>query len=207
MQTIDKSTFRDLLRSAGRSQKDLADHLGVNPSAISRLISGERRLTAEEAQKMAQYLNISLSKILGVFHGNIAPLHGRTFSVLNYVGAGGKVYPIDDYEPGTGMYEVELPPNLEPETDWIALQVRGDSMYPQMEDGWLVWYRRQTDGVNPDSLNRISVVKLTEDGSVMVKRLRPGRQPGLYDLESVNAPPIRDAELEWAEPIAAIQPR
>lgn len=46
----------------------------------------------------------------------------------------------------------------------------------------------------------------TEDGRVLVKRLLRGSQPGLFDLESIVGPTIRDVRLNWAAEILAVVP-
>lgn len=48
--------IRDGLRQPGKTQVGLAKALGLDPSAVSRLVRGERELLANEIQKAAGYL-------------------------------------------------------------------------------------------------------------------------------------------------------
>jgi len=45
------------LEKHGKTQKELADHLGWDPSAMSRLLSGSRLLKVDELAEIAKFLN------------------------------------------------------------------------------------------------------------------------------------------------------
>lgn len=49
--------IRDGLAAPGRTQRGLADALGLDPSAVSRLLAGERQLRAAEIPVIAAYLD------------------------------------------------------------------------------------------------------------------------------------------------------
>ena len=87
----------------------------------------------------------------------------------------------------------------------MAVRVRGDSMHP-MRDGWLLFYRRDHAGVSEDCLNRLCVIKLADEGPIMVKEVRRGYRPNYFILSSWNAPPLEDVRLEWAAPVLSIRP-
>lgn len=54
----------------------------------------------------------------------------------------------------------------------------------------------------------VPCVVAIEDGGILVKRLKRGSQPDLYDLDSDIRPVIRDVRLCWvAEIISVISPR
>jgi phage repressor protein C with HTH and peptisase S24 domain len=127
--------------------------------------------------------------------------------VVGYVGAGAKYCPYDDYAAGTGFEMVECPSGFSPH-NIVALRVLGDSMEPMMEEGWLIFYRRETDGVPPDCIGEHCVVKL-EDDTVLVKKVRQGSKPGFFHLLSKNPnhEPIFDAKLQWASRVIDIRPR
>jgi phage repressor protein C with HTH and peptisase S24 domain len=84
--------------------------------------------------------------------------------------------------------------------------VRGDSMLPQIEDGWTLYYAAdQSAGVMPNAVNRLSVVQV-HDGPMLVKKLEPGRKKNLWRLVSFNASPRDDVRLDWAARVLAIVP-
>lgn len=88
----------------------------------------------------------------------------------------------------------------------VAVAVRGDSMTGTADNGWLIYFENNHDSPHDGLYGRLCVVGLS-DGTVMVKKLFPGRQPGRYDLYSTNGPPILDQEVEWAAPVEWIKPR
>jgi phage repressor protein C with HTH and peptisase S24 domain len=123
--------------------------------------------------------------------------------VVGYVGAGAEIYSIDDHFKGGGLDELQAP--LHVPADSVALIVRGDSMYPEVDAGTRVIYRREVDFDEAQCLGKRCVVKL-EDGHLFLKRLTRGSQYGRYTLISVNAPPIENVEIEWAAPVMAYLP-
>src|SRR5690606_10133515 len=46
-------------RNSGKTQKDLANHLGINDSAISKLKHGKRRFLADELHRISDYLGVA----------------------------------------------------------------------------------------------------------------------------------------------------
>jgi len=124
--------------------------------------------------------------------------------VVGYVGAGQAVLSHDDHALGGGLEEVEGPEGVGRDSI-VAVRIRGDSMHP-MRDGWLLFYRRDQEGVPDDCLNRLCIVKLANDGPILVKELHRGYAPNRYLLASWNAPPIENADLEWAAAVLSIRP-
>lgn len=53
-----------LCRAQGRRKGWLAGQLGIGPERLSRLISGERRLTLEEAAKLAAIFGVEITEFL-----------------------------------------------------------------------------------------------------------------------------------------------
>jgi len=113
------------------------------------------------------------------------------------------VPPIDDHARGAGLYGVDVPPSHDDELG--AVRVRGDSMYPVYWDGDVLFFARRDGGPLDGCLNRECVVRL-KDGETMVKVLRRS-DAGAFRLESYNAPPIEDAAVEWAAPVAWVDKR
>ena len=89
--------------------------------------------------------------------------------------------------------------------DHVALEVVGHSMRGIADDGSLLYFNTQKLPPTPDMIGYPAVVE-TADGRVLLKRLLKGSRPGLYDLESINAPTLEDVEIVWAAEITAIIP-
>ena len=94
----------------------------------------------------------------------------------------------------------------------VALEVDGHSMRGFADDGALVYFEDQRTPPTPDMFGEVVVVQLArggdeaDDEEILIKRLQRGTQDGLYDLESISGPPMRDVELRWAAEIIQITP-
>lgn len=71
-------------------------------------------------------------------------------------------------------------------------------------EGWFLFYRER--GGESDVLGKLCVIELANDGAQLVKRVRPGYEPGKFNLISTNANPIENVGLAWAAPVLDIKP-
>lgn len=116
----------------------------------------------------------------------------RTVPLVGYVGAGAEVHAVDD---GSGQLdEIDPPPGIGPNA--VAVMVRGDSMWPRYMDGDVLIYDQH---MSPSNANGQECVVALTDGRRYVKTVR--KTSDGYDLESWNAPPIRNVQIEWAASI------
>lgn len=93
----------------------------------------------------------------------------------------------------------------------VAVEVDGHSMGTVIEDGSLIFYENLETPPSDDLFGEKVVVQLAgdseaDDPDVLVKILRRGSKPGLYDLESINGPTLRDVRVRWAAEIIQITP-
>jgi repressor LexA len=196
---------RALRKSLGLSQSRFAETIGVDQSNVSRW---ENKAMPEDAHivRMAELAEVHPAEFrYGALPEAEPPAAARRLvPVVGYVGAGQKVFAQDDHALGGGLEEVEGPEGVG-QGSVVAVRIRGDSMHP-MRDGWLLFYRRDQDGVPDDCLNRLCIVKLANDGPLLVKELHRGYQPNSFMLASWSAPPMEDVSLEWAAPVLSIRP-
>ncbi len=200
--------IRALRRALGLSQAALAELVGVDQSNVSRWESGaipddpHIRRMAELAEVHPAQFRYGEAAVETDEHGSTRP--AETVAVVGYVGAGQEVFSYDDHALGGGLEEVSAPEGVG-EASIVAMRVRGDSMHP-MRDGWLLFYRREDHGVSDDCLNRLCIVKVADEGPILVKELRRGYRANHFVLSSWNAPPIEDVRLDWAAPVLSIRP-
>ena len=130
-----------------KTKRGLADALGLPDSRVPAIIAGTRKLSFKDVMGIAAYLELSFIDVaenFGVYPGAF----GRgVVPVVGYVGAGSEVFPIDDHAQGDGLELVPHPAGMTNQ-DMVAARIRGDSMYPMMRDGWLVFYIRHQIGVD-----------------------------------------------------------
>lgn len=86
-----------------------------------------------------------------------------------------------------------------------ALEVRGSSMHGLANDGWLIFYEEKTEP-NQEHFGEPCVCWLA-GGRVLVKIPQPTANPGLFNLESVNAPTMRDVVVDAMALVTDIKTR
>lgn len=192
MKSIRSNNIEIKRLAAGMTREQLATKLDTTATTIYRKERGDRQLRAEELEDYARALGCSPQDLIGSSH---------KVQVVGYVGAGAKVYPLDN---SNALEFVDSPIGMvDPSIQ--AVFVRGDSQEPQLEDGWTLFYKRQDVGVLPECLGCLCVVQLSDDG-IMVKKVKQGSKAGHFHLLSKNADPILDAELLWASKVIDIRP-
>jgi phage repressor protein C with HTH and peptisase S24 domain len=157
---MDAKWFQEALDRAGVSQADLARRLRLAPSAVSRMLKGERQMKLLEAVQVAQFLGLSQDEVLR-HAGAEAPLsprsgpprRGRPPRLTTGVMATAppqRDEPIPIRSAGRGGGEQEMfladgpigytarPANLNGVRGAYAIYMVGDSMEPRYEQGWLL---------------------------------------------------------------------
>jgi len=150
-------------------------------------------------KKPSSKLIATLANALGVAPGAIFDTR-QPVAVAGRVGAGSAVELIDAYAKGDGLYHVAAPDDL-PSSGIVAVEVKGDSMSPLIEEGDIIFFTRHFLGVHEDVLGHVGICQ-TQDGRALVKQIRAGREEGTFDLFSVNPanPPEYGVKLVWAAP-------
>ena len=157
----------------------------------------------------------NLQKVLILLGDGYQPM----IPILGDVGAGGEVRPIDDHAPGGALEEVECPPGVNP-SSVVALRIRGDSMHPVFQEGWIVYYSERIHIAAPENdpirfsgpaadvferfYGKPCVIKLVDE-RVLLKTLKKGHIQGRYTLTSYNASDIENVAIEWAARIIFVK--
>ncbi|WP_375615447.1 MULTISPECIES: helix-turn-helix transcriptional regulator [unclassified Bartonella] len=184
--------LQNALSEARLSQSELSRQLtaslgrSIDRAAVNKMLKGTRDISAREL--------LEISKLTGAFipTNHLVPLIGS-------VGAGGEIIAIDS----GCLEEVEVPPSAPKGT--VAVRVVGDSMFPAIEEGSLLFYSYHLPP--EDLINNRAIIK-TKCGKVYIKVLRLGKEKGKWVLSSINGKyaDIVDVELEWCAPIDWIKP-
>src|SRR5215813_7582083 len=61
---IDDQFFREALRAADKSQREMARFMGLDPAAITLMLQGRRAMQLSEAQQIAEFLTIPVEDVL-----------------------------------------------------------------------------------------------------------------------------------------------
>lgn len=157
------------LKKKGRNHADLAEAMGVERTVVTKIANGTRQLKADEIAKVSKYF------------GEPAP--SRMMPIRYTIGAGGECFAVDsddpqDYIPVSDMWGVDAE---------LAV-VKGSSMWPLLRDGAKLFFGPARAPQHSDH-NEMRVVRLADD-RMMVKIMKRTPDPTVWDLESLNAPPI-----------------
>lgn len=154
---------RNRLRALGRSQADLARHLELDPSSLTKTLNGERRLQAFEVVKLEEFFGDKLA-VGGEPRAIGARRHAavRRVPVYGYAAAGGdeRIAFADDRV----LEWREPPPFWNGAGELIYVRIIGESMEPRYFSGEVVPVRY---GV-PPAKNEDCLLEFT-DNSVMIK--------------------------------------
>jgi phage repressor protein C with HTH and peptisase S24 domain len=155
---MDASWFHQALERAGASQADLARHLRLAPSAISRMLKGERQMKQLETVQIASFLGVTPDEVLRHAIDNAVsasvgdlprPGRGRPpSSPSSGISRAADVIPIRSAGRGGTDQQMFLedgaigytprPANLGGVRAAYAIYMVGDSMEPRYEPGWLL---------------------------------------------------------------------
>jgi transcriptional regulator with XRE-family HTH domain len=191
-----QTRLRELRKRAGMTLDEVAERLGISTAQVSRLERGTSDLSGERLGQFAVLYGTTVADLL-VSRPALVPLVG-------YIGAGAEVYPFDGASLGGDLDQVETPPHES--RALVAVEVRGDSMFPAYREGDLIYYARDGAVVNETAIGAECVVKIA-DGPTLVKTLMRGSQASLWTLLSYNAPPLENVAIEWAAPVLWVDKR
>jgi phage repressor protein C with HTH and peptisase S24 domain len=179
---VDTNWFHNALEQAGETQADLARHLGLAPSAVSRMLRGERQMKLLEAVQIAQFLGVSQDEVLRHAGDTAAPppeparrgrpprsamplpsLQRQDSMPIRSAARGG-----NDQQMFLGDGPIGYTPrpsNLAGVRDAYAIYMVGDSMEPRYMQGWLL----HINPFKPPTRGR-DVVVYKKDQAVLIKQ-------------------------------------
>jgi phage repressor protein C with HTH and peptisase S24 domain len=204
---MDTAWFNLALDRIGASQADLARHLRLAPSAVSRMLKGERQMKLLEAVQVAGFLGVPQEEVLRHAGEATAPppsgaaprrgrppasVSGRTLAAPPRPASAMDLMPIRSAARGGGEQEMFLadgpigytprPANLAGVRAAYAIYMVGDSMEPRYEPGWLL----HVNPFKPPTRGRDVVVYKTGD-AVLIKQFVAWELEALL-LRQLNPP-------------------
>ena len=190
--------LKQLREEKGLSQSEIAKIIGVGRTTYLKWENGENQPT-RKLDQLSQFFGVSIDYLLGksdVKNIKSKNLHSRgiRIPVLGRVVAGIPIEAVEeilDYE--------EITPELAATGEFFALQVRGDSMLPKLEEGDVVIVKKQEDVetgdiaivlVNGDEATIKQIKKV--DGGIMLYGFNPDvYEPHFYSNQQIQELPVR----------------
>lgn len=192
------SLLRQMMEKLPGNQTQLAERLttralNVPQPQVSRWINGQK------PEVPAYERIVSVAQELGVLPVDPAP-ETHTVKVVGRIGAGAEILPEAEQVPPEGLFQIEIPFPVPDAT--LAFEIEGDSMWPRYDAGDVVLCWKE--GTNATEIIGWEAAVRTQDGRRFLKRILQGSRARHYDLESYNAPVIRNVKLEWVSKVQLV---
>ena len=215
---MDGSWFHQALERVNATQADLARHLRLAPSAVSRMMKGERQMKLLEAVQIAGFLGVSQEEVLRHAGDTTVPpptgemprgrgrppSTGSSSATGSGLGRGVDQIPIRSAARGGGDQEMFLedgpigytprPANLGGVRSAYAIYMVGDSMEPRYQPGWLL----HVNPFKPPTRGR-DVVVFKKDQAVLIKQFVRWDQDALVLYQLNPAGELRVARDDVTE--------
>lgn len=197
--------FHDKLKEKDKSLRGLARHLSIDPSAASRIFSGERKMKMEEASQIALFLGVPVSEVQRHAGVSVAITGYETQILLAAtIGETGQVERLEEPRPlpqpiiekallavGLGNGRV------------IAAQVRSSEGPLHIWDDAVILFHH-TDTVDPAAIGALSICR-TRDGSQFLAKVDRARKTGEARIIAPDGS-IYETLLATATPVLAVIP-
>lgn len=151
--------------TSGKQQKEIAEDLDFNTKTFNGWCKGLSLPTMGKVQKIADYFGIGKSDLLDdkSEHSKInSSIKGVKINVLGRVAAGIPIEAVEDI-----IDTEEITEELARTGKFFGLQIKGDSMTPNICNGDIVIVRQQDDAENGDT-----VIATVNGSDAVCKRLR-----------------------------------
>jgi phage repressor protein C with HTH and peptisase S24 domain len=158
------------------SQPRLAELAGVTQQLISQLERGEN-LTTRKLPQIARALGVQAHDIDESYNFHAAAGAIQSVRLISWVSAGALTS--SDAETDTEDAPIILEPGLDPNGDWIALRVDGDSMNRISPHDSVIFVNRRERQLVPNACYIIG----DGNGGATYKRYRP---PNIWEPVSTN---------------------
>lgn len=186
--------LKDLRKSKGWNQTELAAKLGISQGALSGWETERYQIDNDSLQKLSAMFGVTIDYLLGNdIPAPKATKKGVRIPVLGRVQAGVPVEAIEevlDWE--------EITEDLASTGEFFALKVRGRSMEPKLLEGDVLIIRMQPDVddgdiavvmVNGDDAT-VKRIKKSREG-VMLIPFNPDFEPMFYSNREIEEKPVR----------------
>lgn len=204
---IDKDWFKGKLADNKKSMRGLAKHLDLDIAAVSRTLSGDRKMTMQEANQIALFLGTHVSEVLK--HAGAQPDNGHDapnrIMLAATINENGQVERILEpvLLPQTVLDRAHAAITIHGPGKIIAAQVRAlAGPLTLLDDAVLLF--SHTDVVENDAIGVLSICR-NRKGEQILAKIERARKTGEATLICTDGK-VKEFTLHTATPILAIIP-
>ena len=195
---FDSWWFHEQLRAKRMTSMQLAAKLGLNPSAVSRMLAWEpsRRMQMPEAAQIAELFGVPLVEVMeraGIPLSELSPSASGMLTVTGVITADGTVSEVAK----EAKRLVPAPPAAA--EDVRALQFETAMTAQEPWDGWVLYYT-PSETVRDDTVGRLCVAQ-TDGGELLVRFVRRARARRELDLVDMCGENRETRSLVAAAPV------
>jgi plasmid maintenance system antidote protein VapI len=187
---VNVNWFKDQLRDRQISQRKLGELMALDPSKISLLLSGKRRMTHAEIARIADIFGVTVEEVMLRLGTRVSA--AEACPIVATFDADGTL------AERKGGGRAPLPMGMPAKT--VAARCEDTQA---LYFGWTLYYAPAT-GVSPDALGKLSIVK-TARGADLVRFVKHGFERGLYQLVSMAGEITENVDIVSAVPVSWIR--
>jgi hypothetical protein len=201
---LNREWFFGQLDKRGHSLRDLAKHLKLDPSAVSRMFSGARKMRIDEAEKIARFLSVPVEDVMQNAGVDVGDRAITRLLLTTTIGVTGKMTKIDPRElPSAVIARAQAAIGLEHRGRAVAAQVLATKGPLSLWDDAVVLFT-ETSAIEPSAVGVLSIATL-RDGSQVLCYLERARKTGEAIIRRANGEQTEVALLS-AAPVLVVLP-
>lgn len=181
----------------GISQNQLAKRAGISQAGLSAIENTTKSPNIDTLNRIANALGIPITALLGdpQIVTSRRPKTKKTIPVLGQIPAGIPIEAIEDVLDYEDLSEQEAADDFE----YFGLRIKGNSMYPEYQDGDTIIVRRQdTAETGDDAVVMVNGydatfkrIKRSADGIILMPINTTDFEPTFYSNAQIESLPIR----------------
>lgn len=181
------------MNSNGKTRTDICNALGFSYMVVADWCNAKKYPRIDRVEMLANYFGIQKADLIERHIPGVTETRAIKIPVLGYVRAG---IPLDAVE--TILDYEEISPQMAAQGDFFALQIKGDSMQPRIQEGDVVIVRQQSTAetgdiavvlVNGDEATVKKIIK--QENGIVLQPLNPTYEPMFFSLKDIEEKPVQ----------------
>ncbi len=185
--TPPNNRIAELRKARKLTQQQLAEAIGAHWITLSKLERGVMRLSDEWRAAIADALKVDEWELI------VGARALPTVHVEGRIEEGGEIIPLDE-DDTSEAFHLSTDYFTHPAYRWLT--VSGDALWPWYQDGDRICLRHMPEDELESVRGRITVVWWrageNQDEQATIGVLERGKRPGLYTVNRMGMPPVRD---------------